>query len=162
MSKVIDLQDSAINSHWEGVKEDVSAIISNMQNRESWTLDDRAEFKNDIVAWGGTLDEATIENIIENCPDELIRLISFSQAKRSLYFLQSLESIVPGVMSELLFISLERIESPNEDVRHHMIFRDRLVALFRVDLLDRIFSVERTKKIHEAISKTVSNRSGQC
>jgi len=46
------------------------------------------------------------------------------------------------------------------DTRAERVLRDRLVALFRVDLLERIFSDERSEKIKQAIKNTTEKYGG--
>lgn len=160
MSNIIDLQDSTIASHWRRVDEGVSTILENMQNRECWALDDHEDLRLAIIEWAANLNESNLENIIENNPDALIRIFAFMKSKRSLFLLHQIESKFPGITSELLLESLDKIDDGVSDTRSQRILRDRLVALFRVDLLERIFSEERSEKIKQAIRSTSEKYGG--
>ncbi len=160
MSNIIDLQDSTITSHWRRVDEGVSTILENMQNRECWALDDHEDLRHAIIEWAANLNESNLENIIENNPDALIRIFAFMKSKRSLFLLHQIESKFPGITSELLLESLDKIDDGVSDTRSQRILRDRLVALFRVDLLERIFSEERSEKIKQAIRSTSEKYGG--
>ncbi len=160
MSNIIDLQDSTITSHWRRVDEGVSTILENMQNRGCWALDDHEDLRHAIIEWAANLNESNLENIIENNPDALIRIFAFMKSKRSLFLLHQIESKFPGITSELLLESLDKIDDGVSDTRSQRILRDRLVALFRVDLLERIFSEERSEKIKQAIRSTSEKYGG--
>jgi hypothetical protein len=160
MSNIIDLQESTIASHWNGVDEGISAILENMQNRESWALDDQDDLRDAIIEWAAKLNESNLENIIEHKPDALIRIFAFMKSKRSLFLLHQIESKFPGITSELLLESLDKIDDGISDTRSQRILRDRLVALFRVDLLERIFSEDRSEKIKQAIRSTSEKYGG--
>jgi hypothetical protein len=82
------------------------------------------------------------------------------RSKRSLYLLHKLEEQVPGATSELLMDAIDKITDGGDDIRAQKIMRDRLVALFRVDLLERIFSEERSEKIKKAIQATSEKYGG--
>lgn len=154
MSKLIDLQEQTIERHWKEVDEGVSTILENMQVQETWALDDHDDLLSEIIAWAGNLTEKRLEHIVEQKPDALIRIFAFMRSKRSLFLSHEIEKNFPGVIAELLLESLDKIEGGVNDTRPQRILRDRLVALFRVDLLERIFSVERCQKIKEAIRST--------
>ena len=162
MSNIIDLQDSAVLSHWSRVDSGVSMIVENMQNREIWALDNLEDLREAIIEWASNLTDNKLESIITNNPEALIRIFAFMGSKRSLYLLQQMEIKFPGVTSELLLESIERIEIGDSgfDTRSQRILRDRLEALYRVDLLDRIFSEERSEKIKQAIRLTTEKNGG--
>jgi hypothetical protein len=160
MSNIIDLQESTIANHWGRVDEGVSMILENMQNRECWALDDQDELRDAIIEWASKLNESNLENIIEHKPDALIRIFAFMKSKRSLFLLHQIESKFPGITTELLLESLDKIDDGISDTRSQRILRDRLVALFRVDLLERIFSEDRSEKIKQAIRSTSEKYGG--
>ena len=160
MSNIIDLQDDAIKKHWERVEKGVSVILENMQQRESWALDEREEVKNALISWAASVSENRLEEMVESIPDALVKVFAFMRSKRSLYLLHKLEEQVPGATSELLMDAIDKITDGGDDIRAQKIMRDRLVALFRVDLLERIFSEERSEKIKKAIQATSEKYGG--
>jgi len=160
MPNIIDLQNSEITSHWEKADNEIFSIIVNMESKEKWTLDDNENINDALVKWALSLTEDRVEQIVENDSDSLIRIIAFMKSKRAFYFLEKLEKNNPGVMSEILHTALDGVERNKEDIRIYEIFRDRLVALFRVDLLERLFSINRTEKIKLAIIQSVEKYGG--
>jgi len=160
MPDIIDLHDSTIASHWSRGDEGVSAILDNMQVRESWVLDECEGLKLAMIDWASCLTDESLKNIVENNSDDLIRILAFMKSKRSLFLLDKIENRFPGVSSELLMDSLEKIDNVNTDTRPQRVLRDRLVALYRIDLLERIFSVERSDKIKKAIRLTSEKYGG--
>jgi len=160
MSNIIDLQDSTIASHWNRVDEGVATILENMQYRENWALDGHDDLRHAMIEWAANLTESSLENFVENNPDALIRIFAFMKSKRSLFLLHQIENKYPGITSELLLESLDKIEDGVADTRSQRILRERLVALFRVDLLERIFSEERSEKIKQAIRSTSEQYGG--
>lgn len=160
MSNTIDLQDSSVAGHWDQVEQRITHILDTMQRHEDWPLDDQNELKNAIIAWASTLDNTKFENILDEKANELLRVFAFTKCKRSMYLLQKLEELSPGATVRLLRQSLGDVDMAIDDNRARQVFRDRLVALFRVDLIDRIFSEERSKNIKTAIQTTTEKYGG--
>ena len=159
-SFLIDLQESAISSHWEKGDKSILAILGNMQDRESWVLDENKDLLNAIVDWAGNLTGPQLEQAVEENPIAIIKILAFMKSKRSLVFIQKIEENFPGATSDLLLEALDKINTNEMDTRAERVLRDRLVALFRVDLLERIFSDERSEKIKQAIKNTTEKYGG--
>lgn len=160
MSEVIDLQETSLFDHWKKKDASVLAILENMERRENWTLDDVQDLNAAIVDWGLSISRDQLESCVENDHESLLKLLGFMKSKKALFMLHKLEEIVPGSTSELLMDALDKIEEGKGDTRAQKILRDRLVALFRVDLLERIFSEERCEKIKNAIKTTTEKYGG--
>lgn len=159
-SNLIDLQDTAISKHWEKGDKSILSILDNMQDRETWVIDGNEELINAIIEWAGNASRSDLEIAIEENPESIIKLLAFMKSTRSLVLIQKFEEFFPGTTSELLLESLDKIVANDGDTRAERVLRDRLVALFRVDLLERIFSDERSEKIKLAIKNTTEKYGG--
>lgn len=159
-TNLIDLQDSAISKHWDKGDKSILSILGNMQDRETWVIDGNEELINAIIEWAGNASKSDLENAIEENPESIIKLLAFMKSTRSLVLIQKIEEFFPGSTSELLLESLDKIVANGGDTRAERVLRDRLVALFRVDLLERIFSDERSEKIKLAIKNTTEKYGG--
>lgn len=156
----IDFTDASIDRYWMEAEKGVSAILSNMQEGEHWTIDSD-DIRDEMIEWASNLTNDKLSHAIDNHTDRFIFILSFMKSKKALYFLGEIEKKLPGAISELLLESVDRISlNEGEDIRGDRIFRDRLISLFRVDLLDRIFSKERTENIKKSISTTCADRGG--
>ncbi|MFA0809393.1 type IVB secretion system protein IcmW [Microbulbifer epialgicus] len=160
MSRMIDLQDKEINDHWDKVEEGISNILENMQKKETWALDNNEEIKSALIKWAANVSDGQLEELVANKMEPLIKVFAFTGCRRALYLLHKLEERVPGATHELLMESVDTIDAGIGDVRPSKIIRDRLVALFRVDLLERVFSEERSEKIKTAIQYTTEAHGG--
>jgi hypothetical protein len=160
MSGLVDLQETSLINHWRKKDPSVLPILENMEKRENWTLDDVQDLQKAIVDWGMSLTPEQLESFAENDQDNLLKLLGFMKSTRALFLLHKIEEMVPGSTSDLLREALEQIEDGEGDTRTQKILRDRLVALFRVDLIERIFSEERCEKIKNAVRTTTEKYGG--
>lgn len=156
---MIDLQDSTISGRWSENDLDVLSMLENMESRENWVLDDVMDLKIAIINLVATLNKDKVADLVNN-PEDIVRILSFIKSRRFLCLLRGLEDEHPGITAELLDVCTGKIDRGDGDLRSEMIFRDRLVTIFRQDLLERIFSDKRTERIAEAIQMTTDQYGG--
>lgn len=170
---MIDISGSAISKHWESMDSrnnfPISDVIRNMRNQEYWVLDKKEEVEISLVRWAQNVDVEAAQNIVENKQDELLFVLTFVGSDRALVILKHIESLCAGAVVELLAYSTDKInqlsgrndKADSKDLQKYFLFRDRLATLYRVDLLERVFSLERTGQIKAAIKSTNNSIYGE-
>lgn len=160
----IKLDNETLENHWGESESDILSILSNMEDKEIWTLDSDFTILKGIVDWAaGIGTELDIEEIEDN-QEDFIKILSFMKSSRAFYLIKKLEIEFPGVIVETLASCVDAISknktNPDVDIRHYIIHRDRLSALYKVEVLERIYSSVRTQKIKTAIEETAEKYGG--
>jgi hypothetical protein len=156
------IDDESLLKHWELASNDISQILDNMEERENWTLDNDEGIKQKVLQWANRVGgDISIESIEDNFPD-FIKLISFVKSKRAFFIIKRIEDQFPGIIADTLRTSIDAISEKNDstDIRHFIIHRDRLTALYRVELLERIYSDSRSETIKLSMAETVEKFGG--
>jgi len=158
MNNTIDLSDSSLNSYWNKIDKGIHSILESLEKNEDWVLDNKDNISESIELWAKNLTNEKADGYCDN-PDKLFVLLGLIKSKKAFYLIKILEELAPNITVDLLYESLDRIED-NPDSRFESVFRDRIIALYRVDLLSRIFSLDRMKEIKNVVNETVSTAGG--
>lgn len=150
---MIDLSEKATESHWRDLSTLMHSLLSQMEEKESWALDDHPAIRDAMEEWAANHAE-TMGDQAKAQSDNFIRFLSFIRSKRAMRILQALELKNPGVTSDLLYECLKQGADSPDDRRHQQIFRDRLIAISHVGALDRMFSEERLELVGKVIQDT--------
>lgn len=156
---MLDLQDSTVSDRWRKDASDIVSMLERMETRETWTLDDVMDLKTAIINLVATFNKEKVAGLT-NTPDDIVRILAFINIKRFLCLLRGLEDMHPGITASLLDDCTMKIEKGVGDIRPATVVKSRLVTIFRQDLLERIFSDERTESIVKAIETTTNHYGG--
>lgn len=148
-----DLSREAVNHFWcDYDKRTLYRIVSSMQQAETWTVDDLMA----IDAIYGLLGKALEDNPSHHFEDELDELITtliHAKSARALRIMQYLDSVKPGNAAKVL-MHAENISSDAQDASQNpqaSLFLKRNLVFERLQLLSRIFSVERMNMVIKAL-----------
>lgn len=162
---MFNLNRELVDEHWQKSEKGLNLVISAMSKNEEWPLDKKAggEFEEALLDWLAEQDIESMVELSEEEPDKLVSLFSFMSLERSMY-LHSLinEKDDSEVAGELLAYADESIlkqDLSDEQRQKFLIFKERFLTLYRMGLVERLFSEERSSKILDAVKK-VSEKSG--
>lgn len=148
-----DLSREAVNHFWcDYDKRTLYRIVSSMQQAETWTVDDLMAIDAAYGLFGKALDESPKHDFSEQL-DELITTLIFAKSARALRIMQYLDSVKPGNAAKIL-MHAENISSDGQDASQSpqaSLFLKRNLVFERLQLLSRIFSVERMNMVIKAL-----------
>jgi intracellular multiplication protein IcmW len=149
MSNPLDLSPEAVKEFWL-IRHDNALwrIISSMEAVETWTLDGEPEFEAAVTKLCKTLENAENFELIQE--DNFIKILTSLKASRALRLLQYLDSLKPGTASKLLVHAEVASNDPSDTPGF---FLKRNLVFERLQLLGRVFAVERVKLVLDAIEK---------
>lgn len=127
----------------------VYRIIVLMESLENWTIDDNDDINQALQKFGHALENQK-EGVISK-EEELIKLIVSLKLSRTLYVLQSLEGIKPGLASNLLSYAEKQSQSFDQENNLASVFLKRNLVFERMRLFKRIFSKDRLALVQQAL-----------
>lgn len=150
---MVDLSKSATDTHWRDQSNQLYALLSAMDGKDTWALDDKPAIRDAMEEWSSNY-SMSIGQQAKHQPDDFLRFLAFIRSTLSLRVLEELENKSPGATSDLIYECVKADESSDEDRRHQQIFRDRVIAVSQTGALDRIFSEERLAEVSKLINET--------
>ncbi|MCU7951321.1 MAG: hypothetical protein KZQ69_15165, partial [gamma proteobacterium symbiont of Bathyaustriella thionipta] len=130
--------------------------LTKMENQEAWVLDSNPEVQKELTEWADGLESETEFDELRKYDEELLIILSFIRVKKSMSLLQGLEKKIPGIPIELMYVN-DRNNHPEKFKKKiqkaSLIYRNRLIALHRADLIRRVFSKERCEKVMYALKE---------
>lgn len=159
---MIDLSQENIDKHWASASSDIINVLENMEKLETWVLDEDESFKNAFETWAAKIGGDLTIDELEDSQDDFIKALAFMKSPKALYIVKCLEDEYPGFIVDTLASAVDGITTATEDddVRHFVVHRDRLVGLYQLEMLSRFYSDDRATKIKVAVQEVVDSQGG--
>ncbi len=154
-----DLSNLGVQEYWTSVDGNVAEILRNMELAEGWTLDNDNELLSILQSWLQKLDEPALNALIRN-QDKLLTITGFLKSGRGLLLLKEIDQRCPGLYESIYKVAINQIENKEGDIRMALVLRERYLALYRLGLLNRVFSSERRELVKNAVSRTTLQYGG--
>lgn len=148
-----DLHTDAVNAFWDTYdRRTLYRVLVSLEQVEHWAIDQEADIEPAVLALGRAIDLAGNFDITKY-EDKVIRILASMHAGRAMRVLQALDSVKPGIASQLLMYAEEASVDKNNMVgdRYAKLFLRRNLVFERLQLLSRLFSPQRISLILKAL-----------
>ena len=151
----VDLSEGSVEKHWEGRSKEIRDVLKSMESAEHWVADKDPEVLAAIEEWLSKLDEDLIDDLSDS-PEDLHFIHGMMSSSRAMILINLLENEEPGITTDLLYSAIHEIDKNGDKAEFERVFRDRIVCLYRLNLLGRVFSKERIESVKTSVTNAVA------
>lgn len=144
------LSEAGINEHWVQVSGVLARLVALMNSREPWVIppdDEFLELLDNLVERVADAEFAQTLDKGENA-SRVAEVFAVLSSSRFLRVAEIFERQQPGVLSRLIFSMAQLGGDAEVFVR---LLHERLLTIHRTELLEQVFSAERSRRIIEDI-----------
>ena len=150
-----DLSLGSVHAFWDSYDRRVLyRVIVGLESVESWAADKDLKIEEAIIKLGKAMDMS--HNIdFTGYEDKIINILAYLKASRAIKILQTIDNLNPGSAAKLLTYAEQQTNPQlnNQVNQSAKLFLDRNLVFERMQLLSRIFSVQRVNLILNALEK---------
>ena len=147
-----DLSLSSVHTFWHDYDRRILyRIVSSMEAVEEWAGDTDPEVEQLLLQIGDKLDNLTSFDITDE--GTIVKILASIRLSRALRLMQFLDIQNPGTASKLLVYAEEQTKSEGQSNPYAKLFLRRNLVFERLQLLGRIFAVERVNLVMRAMEK---------
>jgi intracellular multiplication protein IcmW len=150
-----DLSLDAVHAFWDSYDRRVLyRVIVALESIEKWAADQDATIDQAICKLGEAMDIANSVDF-SGYEEKIINILAYLKSSRAIRILQSIDSLKAGSAAQLLTKAEEMSTAkPGEKVNQvAKLFLDRNLVFERMQLLSRIFSIQRFNLVLNALEK---------
>ena len=150
-----DLNLSSVHAFWDSYDRRVLyRVIVALESVETWAADLNPDIDKAIIQLGKAMD--LVRNMdFTGYEEKIIDVLAYLRASRAIRVLQSLDGLKPGLAGRLLSLAEEQsnLKLGSNINNSAKLFLDRNLVFERMQLLSRIFSLQRITLILNALEK---------
>jgi intracellular multiplication protein IcmW len=150
-----DLNLDAVHAFWDSYDRRVLyRVIVALESVETWAADRDPKIEQAIIQLGKAMDLANQVDF-SGYEEKMINMLAYLSASRAIRILQSIDSLKPGTAAKLLTYAEEQANQKSGKPINisSKLFLDRNLVFERMQLLSRIFSIQRVTLILNALEK---------
>jgi intracellular multiplication protein IcmW len=150
-----DLHLDAVHAFWDSYDRRVLyRVIVALESVETWAADHDPKIEQAIIKLGQAMDLAHSVDFT-GYEEKIINILAYLRAGRAIKILQSIDNLKPGSAAKLLTYAEEQVSTKlGKPINHSAkLFLDRNLVFERMQLLSRIFSMQRVSLILNALEK---------
>ena len=150
-----DLSLESVHAFWDNYDRRVLyRVIVALESVETWAADLDPSINQAIINLGQAMD--LVKKIdLNGYEEKFIEILAYLRSSRAIKILQAIDTLNPGAAANLLTVAEEQSNpKTNKNINNSAkLFLDRNLVFERMQLLSRIFSIQRITLILNALEK---------